>query len=136
MKKFFGKKEVIYILLGILIFARFWLMDSTNWYIDLDTYYDSRLEIGTAIQMIAGRWAGEYSKYTLCKNLAYPIFVATIYQLHISYPIGLCAFICFACFCFTRSLKPLLKNDILRKLVFIILLYNPVRNELSNCVSL
>lgn len=128
LKKFLlnNKKKFIYIFLGFLIFARFWLMDSTNWYVDLDTHYDSRLELSTAIQMIAGRWAGEYSKFTLCKNLSYPIFLALIYQLHISYPIGFCALICLSSFIFARSLKPIIKNDNLRKLVFIIILYNPV----------
>lgn len=120
------KVVLINIFIGLLIFMRFWLMNSTNWYVDLDTFYDSRLEIGTAINMIAGRWAGEYTKYTLCKNLSYPIFIATVYKLHLTYPIGLCTLICFASFLFARSLKPVFKSDTLRKIIFIIILYNPV----------
>lgn len=120
------KATIIKAIMILLIFARFWFMNSTNWNVNFDTYYDSRLQVGNAIKMINGRWLGEYDKFILCKNLSYPIFLATINQLHISYPIGFCAFICFTCILFTRSLKPIIKNDNLRKFIFIILLYNPV----------
>ena len=121
-----NKSKIINAILVLFIFGRFWLMHSTNWYINFDTYFDSRLEIYSAIKMINGRWLGDYDKYTLCKNLSYPIFLATINQLHISYPIGFCSFICLSCLLFTKSLKPIIKNNNLRKLIFIILLYNPV----------
>ena len=105
------KATIIRSIIILLIFARFWLMNSMNWNVNFDTYYDSRLQIGNAIKMINGRWLGDYDKFILCKNLSYPIFLATINQLHITYPIGFCAFICFSCILFTRSLKPIIKND-------------------------
>lgn len=120
------KNKIINAILVLFIFGRFWLMHSTNWYINFDTHFDSRLEVYSAIKMTNGRWLGDYDKYILCKNLSYPIFLATISQLHITYPVGFCSFICLACFLFTKSLKPVIKNDNLRKLIFLILLYNPV----------
>ncbi|MBR3697263.1 MAG: hypothetical protein IKM97_03230 [Clostridia bacterium] len=121
-----NKSVIINAIIIMLVFARFWLMKSTNWYVNYDTAYDSRMQLTNAILLVAGRWLGEYNKFILCKNISYPLFLALIYQLHITYPVGFCFFICLSSFIFTKSLKPLIKNDILRKLIFIILLYNPV----------
>ena len=121
-----NKHYIINIILVLCIFFRFWLMHSTNWYVDLNSYYDSRLQICNAIRIINGRWLGDYDKFILCKNLAYPIFIAIINFLHLSYPFGLCSFICLSSFIFARSLKPLIKDSFFRKIIFLIVLFNPV----------
>ena len=111
---------------ALLILIRLWLVNTTNWYVNGDTYYDSRLELNTAITIAAGKWAGVYSKFILCKNLAFPLFLAVMYLTRISYPIAMFFVIAFASFLFARSLKPIVKNDYVRKIIFLIVLYNPV----------
>lgn len=120
------KDNIINFILIVCLFGRYWLMRSTNWFVNFDSYYDGRLQIYNAIKLVTGNWLGDYDKFILCKNLSFPIFVAAICQLHLSYPAGFFGFICLSSFLFTRSIKPAIKSDFIRKIIFIIVLFNPV----------
>ena len=113
-------------ILVIAIFGRFWIMKSSNWAIDLNSFFDSRLQVSAAIKILSGRWLGDYDKFILCKNIAYPLFIVALNLLHLSYPDGFCIFVCFTCFLFVRSLKPIIKNSLIQKIIFVLVLYNPV----------
>ena len=117
---------IVTIILVVAIFGRFWIMKSSNWAIDLNSFFDSRLQISNAIKILHGNWLGDYDKFTLCKNISYSLFLVALNLLHLSYPDGFCIFVCFTCWLLVRSLKPIIKNDIIRKIIFVILLYNPV----------
>lgn len=109
-----------------LIIVRLWLFLTMNWQIELESYYDSRLEINSAVSMSSFEWAGEYSKFALCKGLSFPIFVTILYWLRIPYPVGLFLLAFLAAFLFARAVKPVVPNSWVRKLIFLFLLYNPV----------
>ncbi|MDO4752859.1 MAG: hypothetical protein Q4A36_01305 [Candidatus Saccharibacteria bacterium] len=119
------KKVFLTIFIG-LVLIRLWLFLTMNWYVNADTYYDSRLELNSAISMSSFKWAGAYSKVTLCKGLAFPIFLATLFLMRIPYPVGLFILVLIAAFLFARSLKPVIKNDWTRKVIFLFILYSPV----------
>ena len=121
-----NKAFIVTVILVIGIFGRFWIMHSSNWAIDLNSFFDSRLQVSAAIKILRGKWLGDYDKFALCKNIAYPLFIVALNLLHLSYPDGFCIFVCFASFLFVRSLKPIIKNDIVQKIIFLIILYNPV----------
>lgn len=128
MKIFLKKNKglILKTFLIIGIFVRLWLFIGSNWYIDLDSYFDSRLEINSAISILSGNWMGNYSKFILCKNPSYPLFLALLYILHLPYPIGLGIFVLFASFSFVKALEPLCKSKTLKIFIFLLILYNPV----------
>ena len=131
----FGKKTFLFLdrhkkifltIFLVLILVRLWLFLTMNWYVNMDTYYDSRLELNSAISMGSFEWGEAYSKVALCKGLAFPIFLAGLFMMRIPYPVGLFILVLLAAFLFARSLKPLIKNNWVRKLIFLFILYNPV----------
>ena len=139
-----NKKKIIVFLFIIASLFRLWLICSTNWSVNIDTYYDSHLGINQAVNIIAGNWLGAYTKFTLCKNPIYPIFLAILYFLHIPYTYGISLLMIGASFLFIKAIKPVIKSDWLSLLIYIFILYNPVwkaldyhyRNSLSSWLIL
>lgn len=124
---FFEKhKKVMLTLFFLLIVLRLWLFLTMNWNIVLESYYDSRLEINSAISISSFEWGGVYSKFALCKGLAFPIFLAVLFWLKIPYAGGLFLLTVLAAFVFARALKPVVKTDWMRKIIFLFILFNPV----------
>lgn len=122
------KKSYIYIYISILIIAiigRLWLIAGSNWHVNIETYFDSHLELNSAINILSGKWMGPYSKFTLCKNPSFPIFLALSYFLHIPYAYALGLFIILTSFLFVKAIKPLINNKTLELIVFLLILYNP-----------
>lgn len=119
-------KKVFLTIFFVLVAVRLWLFFTMNWNIVLESYYDSRLEINSAISIASGDWGGEYSKFVLCKGLAFPIFLAILFWFRMPYGVGLFLITVLASFLFARSLKPVVKNGWLRKIIFLFMLFNPV----------
>lgn len=119
-------KKAFLVVFFLLIALRLWLFLTMNWYVNMDTYYDSRLEVNSSIDVATLQWGGAYSKVTLCKGLAFPMFLAVLFLFRIPYSVGLFLLIVLAAFAFSRSLKPLIKSSALRKIIFLFILYNPV----------
>ena len=125
-----SKKIVIFLFVCVCLF-RVWLLYSTNWYINIETYYDSHLEINQAVNILNGNWLGGYNKFILCKNPIYPIFLALIYVLHLPYAYGLGLLMIGTCLLFVKAIKPMVKNDYLRLGIFTFLLYQPAINDMT-----
>ena len=91
MKKFLkdNKKKILVTLFCIVSLIRIWLVYNTNWQVNIETYYDSHLQINQAVTILHRKWLGNYDKFTLCKNPIYPIFLAFLYCLHIPYAYGI-----------------------------------------------
>ena len=119
-------KKIFLTIFLVLILVRLWLFLTMNWNIVLESYYDSRLEVNSAISIASGNWGGEYSKFVLCKGLAFPIFLAILFWFRMPYGVGLFLITVLASFLFARSLKPVVKNGWLRKIIFLFILFNPV----------
>lgn len=120
------KIKPILIIIILLIAFRFWLLASSNWNIITNSYYDSHLQINEAISLIRGTWLGAYSKVTLCKGISYPFFLFVLNILHMPYYIGMGILITFASWLFTKAIEPICKNKIIRSIIFIFLLFNPI----------
>lgn len=119
-------KLFLKIILVIGIFSRLWLIMGSNWYVNINSYFDSHLEINSAVNILAGNWMGAYDKFILCKNPSYPLFLALLSILHVPYALGLGLFIILTTFIFVKSIEPLLKNDTLKIFIFLLVLFNPV----------
>ena len=76
------KKKIIIVAIVLAICFRLWLLASSNWRLIINSYYDSHLQINEAISLIKGHWLGEYNKFTLCKNISYPVFLFILNILH------------------------------------------------------
>lgn len=120
-------KTILKVLFIILIFVRLWLLMTMNWRIEMDSFYDSRLEMGSALSLAGGGWMGQsYSKFVLCKGVSFPLFVAFSFLTRIPYPVCLFMLIVFAASLFVGAVKPFIAKDWIRKIIFIFLIYNPV----------
>lgn len=121
------KKIIIASVFCLLLLLRFWLFMTMNWRIEMDSYYDSRLEIGSAIDIASGKWMGSsYSKFILCKGVAFPIFVAISILTRIPYPAMLFLLTIFSSFIFAKAVKPVIGKKWVRQIIFFFILFNPV----------
>lgn len=127
MKNQHRRKTIIIAIMMALILFRLWLFMTMNWQIELESYYDSRLEIGSALDIATGKWMGpEYNKFILCKGAAFPIFLAISIMTRVPYPVCLFLLTVFSTFLFARAIKPVVNKKWVRCLIFSFLLYNPV----------
>ena len=133
MKNFLkdNKKKILIALFGIVSFIRIWLIYTTNWQVNIETYYDSHLQINQAVTILNRKWLGNYDKFTLCKNPIYPIFLAILYCLHIPYAYGIGLLMIVASLLFVKAIKPIIKNDYLEFIIYTFVLYNPGCLELT-----
>ena len=124
LKKNYNKILLVVFIIGIL--GRLWLIAGSNWFVNIDSYFDSHLEVNSAINILSGKWMGEYSRFTLCKNPSFPIFLAVLYFLHIPYAYGLGIFMILGSLLFVKAIKPIVHNKTARLIIFFLVLYNPV----------
>ncbi len=118
--------KILIVVIALAICFRLWILASSNWNLIIDSYYDSHLQINEAISLIRGHWLGAYSKFTLCKNISYPMFLFLLNILHIPYYLGMGGLISGSSFLFIKSIKPICKNIIFKCIIFIFLIFNPV----------
>ena len=116
------KKVFIVIFVCLLVF-RLWLFLAMNWQINMGTYYDSRLQINIATDMI---WGGNYNKFVLCKGLSFPIFLVLSSLVRLPYPVALFLLVVLASFLFARCLKPIIASKKIRMIIFLFILYSPI----------
>ena len=121
-----NKKRLLVVVIVLSICFRLWLLASSNWRLIINSYYDSHLQINEAISLLKGHWLGAYNKYTLCKNISYPVFLFVLNILHLPYYIGMGLLISFSSALFVKAIKPICKNKTVQCIIFIFLIFNPV----------
>ena len=121
-----NKKKIIFIVIALLlVLAKLWLISGRNYYINIDTYYDSNLQMEQAATLVTGKWLGSYSKITLCKSPGFPIFIMILNFLNISYPTGFVLFEILAIITFIIALKPIIKSKYYNLIILGFLLFGP-----------
>lgn len=121
-----NKKRLLVVVIVLAICFRLWLLASSNWRLIINSYYDSHLQINEAISLLKGHWLGAYNKFTLCKNISYPVFLFVLNILHLPYYFGMGLLITFSSGLFVKAIKPVCKNKILQCIIFIFIMFNPV----------
>jgi len=84
-----------------------------------------------AKNILEGRWLGPYDEMTLMRGPFYPIWIAFSHTLKTPLLISEHALYIFACIVAYVAIKPVVKNNLFRFFVFLILLFNPVSFDSS-----
>lgn len=87
---------------------------------------DDRLMYEMGLSLKNGNWLGEYNFLTLTKGLFFPLFTAFLSFFKIPYLLGLNFTYILGLILLTFSMKKIIKNEVLRFLFFMILLFHPV----------
>ena len=88
--------------------------------------YDDALMVKLAKSIIEGHWLGVYDNNTLIKGAGYPVFLAILKFINIPYMLGMDLLYILACMYFIYSLKDDIKNNVIRIIVFVVMLFNPI----------
>ncbi|WP_242550489.1 hypothetical protein [Candidatus Enterococcus murrayae] len=115
-------------MIGIFIFAivfRLVLAVMMPIKIYMHAGYDDALSINQALNILAGKWLGEYGTGTLTKGLSFTLFLLVNHFSQLSYPLFLCLVNMGAAFAIIKALSPLIKNKYLSGIGFLFLIYSP-----------
>lgn len=116
----FGIAMVIVTLFRIFLGANTLLILRENW------VHDDGLVMNQVINILDGKWLGDWSGMTLIKGFVYPLFLAFCNKIRLSYPIALYTLYVVAVLLFFFAIKPLIKNKWIRFILYIFLLFSPV----------
>ncbi len=93
---------------------------------------DDLLMVRMAEGLVRGNWLGDYGAVTLMKGCFFPMLLAGIHKLGISYLSALDILYGVSCVFFVRQMRHLLKNRVLRLILLAILLFDPCSYSLTN----
>ena len=86
---------------------------------------DDQWMIERAYYILGGQWLGPYSHLTLIKSVTYPFMLAFFRVIGMPYGMGIGLFIAAVSFVFAKAIKPEEKNDFLRGIIYLAILYSP-----------
>lgn len=91
-------------------------------------YYptDDELMVQMADAILRGNWVGEYSPINLMKGCFFPLVLAAAHMTGLSWLGILDALNSLACIFFCFEMRPLVRNRILRFVLFVVLMLNPL----------
>jgi hypothetical protein len=110
----------------VLIALKLWLVSAQTVYAIGPAGHDDRLFLEQASSILAGRWLGPYSQFTLMKGPMYSLFVAAVFLTGVPLFTALHLLYAFACWTLVAALRPLAQGRGLRAAIFVVLLFNPV----------
>ena len=129
--KRFHKGAILNILALIATYLKYIILCTRTYYINIDTMFDSHLQVKQAAHILAGNWLGTYDKFAMCKNPGFPMFLALINVLHISYPFAVLLLQAFSVGLLVFAFKPVVKNSWARLIMYCFILFGPFDYEVS-----
>ena len=87
---------------------------------------DDALMIKFAMNILQGNWLGDYAYDTLMKGPIFPLILAFMNKMNLSYIFTMTCFYSISCIIFMISIRKLVKNKIAFLLIYTILLFNPI----------
>ena len=88
--------------------------------------HDDWIMVHLADTLRNGQWLGEYNDLTLTKGMFFPLYLAVINFLHLSYLNVTALLYTVSCMIFVYALRPLVKKYRYSMLLYLALLWNPV----------
>jgi hypothetical protein len=110
----------------LLVAFKIWLIAGQTVYAIGPAAHDDRLFLEQASSLLAGRWLGPYSQFTLMKGPAYSLFVAGVFVLGVPLFVAQHVLYALACWALVAALRPLATGRGPRAAIFAVLLFNPV----------
>ncbi|MFD2729122.1 hypothetical protein [Enterococcus camelliae] len=87
---------------------------------------DEHVFVNQAINILKGKWFGDYNSITLVKNPMYSFFYVFVNKVGLSYPIALIGFYIVSILIFILAIFPIIKNKYYLSFTYVFLLYSPV----------
>ncbi len=88
--------------------------------------HDDWIMVHLADALRSGQWLGEYNDLTLTKGMFFPLYLAVLNFLHLSYLTTSALLYTMSCMLFVYALRPLLKKGWVCLVLYLALLWNPV----------
>lgn len=88
--------------------------------------HDDWIMVHMADALRGGQWLGEYNDLTLTKGMFFPLYLAVLNFLHLSYLSVSALLYTVSCMVFVYALRPLLKKYWACFTLYLVLLWNPV----------
>ena len=121
------KKKYIPIIISIIfIIIQIYLISVQPINAIVKNTYDDALMIEQAKSILKGKWLGKYNCLTLVKGPITPIFMAIANILHIPFLIAQDIFYILACALLVYVLGKLIKNNTVKFIIFVLLIFNPI----------
>lgn len=120
------KKYIPVIITIIFIIIQIYLISVQPINAIVQNTYDDALMIEQAKSILKGKWLGEYNCLTLVKGPITPIFMAIANVLHIPFLIAQDIFYILACALLVCVLGKLIKNNTVKVIMFVSLIFNPI----------
>lgn len=122
-----GKKELCFFLILVLLGAgKQFLVYNLPIMAVPKGIHDDWIMVHMADALRKGQWLGEYNDLTLTKGMFFPLYLAVINFLHLSYLNVTALLYTVSCILFVYALRPLLKKDWACLVLYLALLWNPV----------
>lgn len=122
----FVKKNYVLICMIILALIRFGIVEKLPILAFPSEVYDDQLMVKLSKNIIEGNWLGEYDSNTFVKKPGFPMFLALLKNLNLSFLFTLDILYILSCFYFMYAIKDNVKNGFLKIIIFIIMLFNPI----------
>lgn len=119
------KRRLEWIVIVLAAAARMWLAPRALQAIGWATY-DDRWFVERAQALLAGEWLGAYDHMTLIKGAGYPLWIAFCNQLRIPLLFMQHLLYVLACLAVCRALAPVVRAELLRASMFVVLAFNPM----------
>ena len=122
-----GKRELCFFLILVLLGAgKQFLVYNLPIMAVPKGIHDDWIMVHMADALRNGQWLGEYNDLTLTKGMFFPLYLAVINFLHLSYLNVTALLYTVSCMLFVYALRPLLKKDWACLVLYLALLWNPV----------
>ena len=119
------------IIFGLLVLLRVVLSNRLPAFLMPEMPHDDGWMFSQAQHLLKGDWLGPYNQLTLINGIFSPLLLAFSACLGVSFNGLNTAIYCFACVVFIASLYPLIKNQLVQIICFVILLFNPITYALN-----
>lgn len=115
---------VIVILIFILL--KLYLVSGQTLFAITNAGHDDRLFLTLAENLLHFQWLGEYNNLTLAKGMLYPLWIAINFVLGLPLLFSEQLLYVFGSTLFILAVRPLIRNNWLLVLLFILILFNPI----------
>lgn len=124
--KEFIKKYWFIIIIAIISFIRIHMVNKLPMIALPKEGSDDGLMVSLAKNIIEGKWLGTFESNTLVKGAGYPIFLALVKSLNLSYLFTINVLYVLACIYFIYAIKDDIKSKILKLIIFVVMIFNPI----------
>lgn len=124
--KFINKKNIFIFYIIAIFLIRLFLSTGTSVWAWSYNQYDDGMMIKDATSLLTNNWLGAFNQYTLAKGITFPLYLALINKIGISF-IFANVFMCFlASLTFIMVMRKVIPSKISLGIIYTVLMFNPL----------